>query len=160
MTDNIKLRLAKGGEASLLAMMSRDLIEVGLGWSWTASRIARKIRCPDSVVLVAADRSRIIGFAIMQFAQEEAHLQLLAVTPSQRHLGVGRRLIRWLEKSALVAGTPIIYLELRAGNRGALVFYEKLGYRKIGLVCGYYRGYESAIRMGRDLWSCTSTDAS
>lgn len=160
MADGIELRPAKISEAPLLAVMSRDLVEQGLGWSWTPSRIAGKIRHPESVVLAAILGNRPIGFAIMGFARQEAHLELLAVQPSQQRLGVGRRLVRWLEKSALTAGTPIIYLELRAANRAALLFYHKLGYRKVALARGYYQGRESAIRMGRDLWSSTSMDAS
>lgn len=88
----------------------------------------------------------------MSYADAEAHLKLLAVKPAYRRRGVGRRLMGWLEDSALVAGTPMIYLELRANNKCALAFYEELGYRKIDTVSGYYRGHESAIRMGRDLW--------
>ncbi len=154
-----ELRLARSADALPIAMMSRDLIEVGLGWSWVPARIIRNIRCPDTTVLVAAEQDRIVGFAIMGFADTEAHLALLAVAPDRRRVGVGRGLIRWLEKSALLAGTPVIYLELRAGNQGARLFYEKLGYRKVALVPGYYQGRESAIRMGRDLWSSSSIDA-
>ncbi len=133
--------------------MSRDLIECGLGWSWTPSRISRHIQDPNAVVLLATVTALPIGFAVMSYADAEAHLKLLAVKPAYQRRGVGRRLIGWLEDSALVAGTPMIYLELRANNKHALAFYEKLGYRKIGVVAGYYCGHESAIRMGRDLWS-------
>jgi ribosomal-protein-alanine N-acetyltransferase len=153
MTDVIELRLARSADAESIAAMSRDLIEAGLGWSWTPSRIIRSISCPDTTVLVATERGQVVGFAIMHFSASQAHLTLLAVKPERRRTGVGRRLIRWLEQSALVAGTPFIYLEMRAGNRGALTFYEKLGYRKVAFLCGYYRGRESGIRMGRDLWA-------
>ena len=147
-----ELRLATTAEAACLAAMSRDLVELGLGWSWTPSRVTWHVRSPDSIVVVAHRRALIIGFAIMRFGEEEAHLDLLAVRPKYRLEGVGRQLIDWLEKSALVAGVSVVYLEVRANNRGAQSFYEKLGYRRIRSLPGYYNGCESAVCMARDLW--------
>lgn len=158
MTANeVEFRLARVGDAPVLAAMSRDLVELGLGWSWVPSRIAWHVRDPDSVVLVGVDGARIAAFAIMRFAVEEAHLDLLAVRPTYRRAGVGRRMIAWLEESALVAGISVVYLEVRAANEGARVFYGKLGYRPVKRVRGYYGGRESAICMARDLWCATLT---
>ncbi len=139
--------------------MSRDLIETELEWSWTPARVARSIRRPDTVVLVARDGRRIVGFAIMDFGQEEAHLNLLAVDPKYRRARLGRRLVEWLEASALVAGISVVYLEVRATNKGAQAFYERLGYQRIARAPRYYGGYEAAIRMARDLWCKPSADA-
>jgi ribosomal-protein-alanine N-acetyltransferase len=158
MAIDIDFRLAKISEAGHLAVMSRDLVETGLGWSWTPSRIARHIRSPESIVLVARSRGRIAGFAIMRFGYEEAHLDLLAVKPDYRRVGVGRMLIEWLEESALVAGVSIIYLEVRAGNAGAQRFYESLGYRRVRQLQGYYRGAETAVSMAIDLWEARVAD--
>jgi ribosomal-protein-alanine N-acetyltransferase len=155
----VELKLANISDAAELAAMSRDLVEAGLGWAWTPSRVARNIRSPDNIVLAANQRQRIVGFAIMYFGREEARLNLLAVRPDCRRAGVGRRLIQWLEASALVAGISVVYLELRAANPGARAFYEKLGYRRVDTLPGYYSGRESALRMARDLWSSTFTPA-
>jgi ribosomal protein S18 acetylase RimI-like enzyme len=65
--------------------------------------------------------------------------------------GLGRRLVVWLEKPALVAGISAVFLEVRASNHGAQAFYERIGYRKLGYVTRYYQGRESAVRMGREL---------
>ena len=158
-SDEIALRLASVVDAPRLAAMSRDLVEMGLGWSWIPSRIARHIRSPESVVLVAQCGERLVAFAIMRFGVDEAHLDLLAVTPTYRRTGVGRKLISWLEKSALVAGTSVIYLEVRATNETARAFYASLGYRCISRVRGYYGGREAAVCMARDLWSPTLSSA-
>ncbi|MGH7961874.1 MAG: ribosomal protein S18-alanine N-acetyltransferase [Candidatus Binatia bacterium] len=151
--------MATGSDAFQIALLSRDVIETGLGWSWTPPRVIRSIRCPDATVLVADARSRVAGFAIMYFAEEEAHLNLLAVRKDYQRAGLGRRLIKWLEVSALVAGISVVYLEVRANNRGAQTFYEKLGYRKIAHVPGYYSGRESALYMARDLECSTPARA-
>jgi ribosomal-protein-alanine N-acetyltransferase len=87
----------------------------------------------------------------MRYGDDVAHLNLLAVDPAHRRHGIARHLITWLEESALVAGTFIIGLELRATNESALAFYTALGYRELGRVPGYYQGVEPAIRMARDV---------
>ena len=80
-----------------------------------------------------------------------AHLNLLAVHPAHRRRGLARRLLTWLEESALTAGTFTVGLELRAGNAAARAFYAALGYLETGEVPGYYQGVEAAIRLTRDV---------
>ncbi|MEJ2347069.1 MAG: GNAT family N-acetyltransferase [Gammaproteobacteria bacterium] len=150
-------RLATPADAPAIAALSRDLIESGLGWSWTPMRVARNIRDRDTVVVAAGAPDRMAGFAIMYFAMEEAHLTLLAVRPDRRRAGLGSRLVRWLEASALTAGIGIVHLEARASNAGARAFYERLGYRCVERLHGYYRGREDALHMTHDLWA-PSTD--
>ena len=151
--SDLSLQLARLADAPVIARMSRDFIENGLPWRWTASRVQGKIRAPNVNVLVARIDRRIAGFAIMSYGDHNAHLDLLAVAPEYRRHGVARQMLRWLEKCALVAGTFRIALEVRASNRGAQLFYERLGYRRLVQLPGYYQGIEAALRMGRDL-SC------
>jgi len=73
----IKLRLARLTDARVMAEMSRDLIESGLGWRYTADRMTALINGPDTTALVACDAPGIHGLAIMQFGDERAHLTLL-----------------------------------------------------------------------------------
>jgi ribosomal-protein-alanine N-acetyltransferase len=146
-----RLEPARVADAALLAGMSQDLVETGLRPAWDAARIAWHIRHPDSVVLAARAGTAIVGFAIMRYADDTAHLNLLAVAAAHRRRGIGRRLVAWLEATALTAGTFTIALELRAGNEGARAFYAALGYRELARVPGYYQGRESAIRMVRDV---------
>jgi len=134
-----------------ISRMSRELIEAGLGWSWTPARVAREILSAETVVLTSCYGDRVIAFAIMHFGDETAHLNLIAVEPEYRRGGIGRRQMVWLEESALTAGITTIGLELRAGNQIGIRFYRSLGYRETGVVPGYYRGLEAAIRMARTL---------
>jgi ribosomal-protein-alanine N-acetyltransferase len=96
---------------------------------------------------------RIIGFAIMRYGGDDAHLDLLAVDPAYRRAGVACRLLEWLEKCALVAGIGRIELEVRAQNSGAQLFYERMGYHRQAHLPGYYQGAEDAFRMRRELWN-------
>jgi len=149
-----RLEPARIADAARLAVMSHQLIEAGLRPSWGTARIGWHVRHPDSVVLTARVGAALAGFAIMRYADEAAHLNLLAVDPAHRRRGVARRLVHWLEETARTAGTFTIGLELRAGNEAARAFYLALGYRELERVAGYYQGIECAIRMVRDLRSC------
>jgi ribosomal protein S18 acetylase RimI-like enzyme len=146
-----QLELARTSDAAVIAGMSFRLIESGLAPSWPAERIARHIRHAESIVLCARITGRLAGFAIMQFGDTTAHLNLLAVEIGRQRRGLGRALLTWLEESAVVAGTFVIQLELRATNTGARAFYETLGYRETGRIPGYYQRMEDAIQMARDL---------
>ena len=154
-----QLQLARIEEAASLAQMSRELIETGLAHSWTAARIARQIQHPESIVLTAKVQREAPGFAVMQFGEHSAHLNLLAVEPPHRRRGIARALLSWLEETARTAGTFAIALELRATSLAAYAFYSALGYRETGRVPGYYQGVEEAIRMARDLRICCVTRA-
>ncbi len=145
------LALARTADVVEIARLSRDLIEDGLRWSWTAGRVAASVQRRDALVVVARDGERVAGFAIMRYGDDDAHLDLLGVVPEHRRRGLGRRLMEWLEKPALVAGIAAVFLEVRESNHGARTFYERLGYRPLACLGGYYQGREAAVRMGREL---------
>jgi len=148
---NLTLRLAAPADAAPIAMMSRELIETGLPWSWTPERVARNLAQHETLVLTARDGKRLAGFAIMQFGEDRAHLSLLAVRPDYQRQGVGRRMLEWLTESALTAGIATIHLELRETNLGARRFYLEQGFAETVRISGYYRGVETAVRMLREI---------
>ncbi len=154
----VTIELARAADAAAVALLSRDLVETGLGWSWRAPRVLHAIRAPDRVALAARAGRRLVGAAVMVFGIEEARLNLLVVAPGWQRAGVGTHLVRWLEASALTAGVSVVYLEVRAGNAAARAFYRSLGYRAVQRLAGYYRGREAAILMARDLWVAPPVD--
>jgi ribosomal-protein-alanine N-acetyltransferase len=145
------IRLATLRDARGIAEMSRDEIEAGLPWSWTPHRIRRAIRDPSTNVVVALEGERLVGFGIMVYGDEKAHLSLLAVRPSRRENGVGAKLMDWLEKCAAIAGCSRIELETRADNLSALAFYGLRGYERYATVHGYYQGRIDAFRLAKNL---------
>ena len=153
--DAYRFELASPHDAAAIAALSRRLIESGLPPAWPADRVLCHIKRTDSVVLTArgpgAVPAPLAGFAIMQFADTHAHLNLLAVETGYQRRGLGRQLMHWLHDSARVAGTWVLGLELRASNISAQRFYESLGYQPGAVIRGYYQGIEDARRMSCDL---------
>ena len=148
-TQDITLQLADRADAAILAAMSRDLIEAGLGWRYRAQSVRHLIGDEETVTLVARNTETVAGFGIMTFGDERAHLVLLAVRADFRRRGIARRLVEWLVSSAATAGVASIHVELRAGNAGAYALYRALGFAETLRVPGYYSGRETAIRMLR-----------
>jgi [ribosomal protein S18]-alanine N-acetyltransferase len=146
-----RIRLATARDAAMIAEMSRDYIEHGLGWSWTPARVLAAVcdRCTN--IAVAGECDDISGFGIMYYGDETAHLSLLAVRPNQQQRGLGALLLAWLEKPAQVAGIERIRLEVRADNPNAIGFYRKQGFRESGRIAGYYRGTVDAVRLEKRL---------
>jgi len=146
-----EIGLANVADARRLAILARDLIEAGLGWGYRPERIAALIHDGETTTLVARAQSRPLGFAIMRFGDERAHLILLAVEPAHQRRGIGRSLVLWLIESAVVAGVSSVHVELRASNASAHAFYRSLGFVETIRVPGYYQGRETALRMLRML---------
>ena len=149
--DEYRFELASTRDAAAIACLSRRVIEAGLPAAWPADRVLCHIKRTDSVVVTARVHGLMAGFAIMQFGDSHAHLNLLAVETTHQRRGLGRQLMNWLHESALIAGTFDVGLELRANNTGARRFYESLNYRAGDLIRGYYQGIEDALRMTCDL---------
>ena len=89
----------------------------------------------------------MLGFGIMAYREEVAHLLLFSVRPSHRRQGVGRELLRWLEDVAVTAGTQRIVVECRRENSAARNFYAEQGYHELAISKGYYKGVEDAVRL-------------
>jgi ribosomal protein S18 acetylase RimI-like enzyme len=139
------------GDAPVIAHLSRTLIEIGLPWSWTPKRVAGHMRQRENMVVIAKDDRQLVGFVMAHFGADRVHLTLLGVDQEHQHRGIGRKLVQWVEESAVVAGLFTVNLEVRATNHPARRFYSRLGYRELGQSAGYYSGVEDAIKLTRDL---------
>lgn len=139
--------LAVTRDASTIAAMSRDYIEQGLGWRWTAGRVLASIRNPDKNVAVIRDDGTVIAFGIMSYFENHAHLELLAVLPKKRRQGLASAITVWLERVAHVAGIERIFVECRRNNDAARNFYHEHCYHEQRIDKAMYRGIEDGIRL-------------
>lgn len=151
MSADATIRLATSVDAARVAALSRDLIEHGLGWSWTPQRVHQSIVDPATNVVIAVSAGARVGFGIMKYRDDDAHLLLLAVATGHARCGFGAGLLGWLEASARAAGLAQVHLEARESNAAARAFYLRLGYRECQVVDGYYQGREASVRMSKDL---------
>ncbi|MBT6274154.1 MAG: GNAT family N-acetyltransferase [Chromatiales bacterium] len=147
MTRDYKIELAGARDAHQIALMSRDLIEHGLGWSWRDARVLRSIRSPNSNAPIIRVNGHVAAFGIMHYRDTEASLLLFAVRPEYWRKGMATALLDWLLETALVAGIEVIQLEARVTNSAGRALYESRGFEVVDTLRGYYEGRESAVRM-------------
>ena len=145
------IALATAFDAAVIAEMSRSDIEYGLGWSWREPRVLQAIADRATNVAVMTEEDSIVGFGIMQYRDVTAHLALFAIRSSHRNRGLGRELLVWLEKPALIAGVRQLRVEARADNEKALSFYRRLGFKPVKTVAGYYSGMVDAVQLEKQL---------
>ncbi|HQV80721.1 MAG TPA: ribosomal protein S18-alanine N-acetyltransferase [Agitococcus sp.] len=99
---------------------------------------------------VAQKNQQVVGFFVVQFIVDEAHLLNIAVDPTQQKQGIGRVLLDNVQQQAIAKKANTIFLELRATNQRALALYQMAGFNEIGLRKNYYpaaQGKEDAVIM-------------
>jgi ribosomal-protein-alanine N-acetyltransferase len=147
MISHLAVRFATSSDAAEIAAMSRDEIEHGLPWTWRAPRVQHAIRDPETNVVAVGPPGAIVAFGIMYYADDDAHLLLFAVHPSQRRRGVGSALLKWLEAAAQAAGARRIRVEARLDNEAARNFYNEHGYHERAIAPGMYSGRLQGVKL-------------
>ena len=136
-----------------IAAMSRELIEYGFPWVWQERKIQLAIGDPNTNVAVIREHDDVVGFAIMEYAEDEAHLLLLAVAPARQRRGLGRALLTWLEGSARAAGAERIQVEARRENLAARSLYSEAGYHERTIQRAMYSAAVDGVRLEKWLRS-------
>jgi ribosomal protein S18 acetylase RimI-like enzyme len=98
-------------------------------WNDPGKDIARKLRVQSDLFLVGELEGAIIGSVMAGYDGHRGWVNYLAVDPAHRGCGYGRNLMEEAERRLQNLGCPKINLQIRTGNRGAIAFYEHIGYR-------------------------------
>jgi len=115
--------------------------------------LKRLLVSPSAAVLVAEDRGRFAGVAIVLFRANSAIARLysLAVTPRFTGRGIGSALITAVEKVARSRKCRFVRLEVHEKNRGAIVCYRKAGFAQFDRYHEYYEDKGHALRFEKPL---------
>jgi len=90
---------------------------------------------------------RIVGYAGLWFAADEAHVTNVAVAPDARRQGIARALMLHLADVAIERQCTAWTLEVRLSSSGAQRLYESFGFSSAGVRQKYYDNMEDAIVM-------------
>ena len=88
--------------------------------------------------IVAREGERIIAYAGLWLALDEAHITTFAVIPERRRRKIGERMLVRLFDLATNLKAEWLTLEVRASNLAAQKLYEKYGFRRAGVRRRYY----------------------
>ena len=104
------------------------------------------------LALVSESGGEVTGFLMGREVADEAEVFTFAVAPKYRRQGHGAALISAAIDGIRSRGIKNLFLEVRESNLGAIAFYERLGFSRIGRRKVYYRDpEEAAITMGKRL---------
>lgn len=104
------------------------------------------------LALVSESCGEVTGFLMGREVADEAEIFTFAVMPKYRRQGHGGALVSAAIDGMRSRGIKNLFLEVRESNLGAIAFYERFGFSKMGYRKLYYRDpEEAAITMGKKL---------
>jgi len=132
MDDRFRIRPARPDD--LTAITGVELVAFADPWPRPAlaAHLADHFRVADGA------GGRILGYVIGRVVEDEAEILNLAIHPAHRRRGVARRLVEDVLAGFGSAGVRRVFLEVRAGNRGAIRLYRGLGFEMVGIRPRYY----------------------
>ena len=95
-------------------------------------RIFTSLYQSNPTTFLVYGEEEILGYLVYT---PEGHIISIAVDPRHRRKGIGTQLVREVFRNST---GEFIWVEVRETNTGAQAFYEKLGFRKKGIIPRYY----------------------
>jgi ribosomal-protein-alanine N-acetyltransferase len=120
---------------SMLAL-DRECFPPGIAYSRSELRAFLSLKTAETIVVER--EGRIVAFVLGWRRGSEGHVITLDVAAPARRQGLGRQLLAELEGRFRAAGARRVQLETAVTNTIAIAFYERLGYRKVARLRGYY----------------------
>lgn len=119
-----------------------------------SARVFFKERLDKSLIYVAEHVNEVAGFiAVKRDILFANYIRRLVVREDKRGLGIGRKLVEYVEELTREEGLPNVFLMTSITNEKAVAFYIKLGYEIIGKIPDF-------IKRGMDeylLWKSFGT---
>ena len=118
---------------------------------WSLAMFVLELSKPASVCLAALRGEQMVGFLICSRYDTVWHIMNVAVDPIRRREGMATALLTDLLRRIDGKGARFT-LEVRESNTGAIVLYERFGFRAAGRRRRYYQdNNEDAVIMWRTL---------
>ena len=148
-----RIRELRSDDAAQVAVILREAPEAA---QWPESEFRSMGYLTGLRAFVSESATGITGVVIGRQVAEEAEILNLAVRVSARRGGHGRALVSKMLEEFAGQGVSRVFLEVRESNATAVDFYEKLGFRQVGVREGYYQGPAESAKV-MELWVGKST---
>lgn len=119
---------------------------------WSEGAISETFEQEHTLLLVAYEDRKLIGYLILYFVLEEGEIARIAVIPECRRQGVGARMLLELEDLCEDNGITKLLLDVRESNETAISFYTSYGFVQDGVRRNFYSDpQEDGILMSREI---------
>lgn len=105
---------------------------------WSELAFFNEMYDPHSIAKVAVLKNNISGYICVKQISDEGHILNLAVHPDFRRHGNATALVEEVLDELRKKGCKYLYLEVRVSNLGARKFYERIGFKVVGVRRKYY----------------------
>ena len=147
--NSIRLRRYAAQDFDALCEIDRLCYEPAIAYSRREMRAY--VEMPGSDCVVAEHGGSIAGFCIAARHKKQGYIVTIDVLEASRKQGVGTALLAESEKRLAAEGVRIMALDTATDNLSAIAFWQKHGYRKIGVRKGYYPNGRDAFAMIKKL---------
>lgn len=149
----IRLRGFEPGDLPALLLLDELCFPPQIAYS--GAELQYFVRHPRSTTIVAERDQHVAGFCVVDWKQEAGrklgHFITIDVAPELRRIGLGGLLMEAGEGELVSMGCFAVSLEVATNNAGALAFYQRLGYRQVGQIPGYYADGTDALVLRKTL---------
>jgi len=149
--QRLTMKLRDYTPADFDALYALDRICYPRGIAYTRPDLRWFLAQPGALCVVAESEGALAGFLIADRESAVAHIITIDVAPERRRRGVGTLMIEEIERRLLALGVSEINLETATDNEAGTAFWQRHGYRAIGILPGYYLGQHDAYAMQKRL---------
>lgn len=120
---------------------------------WRQSMFESSLASKDDCRVILSE-GKILGYSVVSYVLDEAHLLNLCISPDYSGQGLGRFLLKAIIQNAFEKKCMMFFLEVRVSNTAAINLYFSEGFNEVGIRPNYYpanSGREDAVLMTLDL---------
>jgi len=117
---------------------------------WSPQQFLDELQNRAASILVCEWGGKISGYICFWLIAGEMQILNIATAPTMRRKGIGELLLERAFADCRPTGLSSAWLEVRAGNRGAIKLYQRHGFKRTGSRRGYYRDGEDALLMVKE----------
>jgi [ribosomal protein S18]-alanine N-acetyltransferase len=115
---------------------------------WSLAMFVLELSKPSGICLAAVVETELAGYIVCSRYDTVWHVMNVAVDPDRRRRGIATALIQALLDR--IGDDAQVTLEVRRSNAGAVLLYERFGFRSAGVRPRYYADNgEDAVIMWR-----------
>lgn len=117
----------------------KDILETDFDNFWNYNILKEELSSNNSKYIVAISKGKVIGFAGIKIAYDQADIMNIVTKKDYRNKGIGTLLLNELISICKEFKANSIFLEVNENNKPAIKLYEKVGFESISIRKNYYK---------------------